>query len=214
MNQNTPRTPVKSQPCFSAETLFFSELGSREHEGFSLCTDFLNMVSKLLEVFLSGESRRYTISSPRKKQVEVIISYSLTYYSVIETFRFLQFHRQNIWACRGFGVKWTGGRSLLFWEAQQKRGWDGSPSLILTQCTSTKCLVRYNQRLARALLPSLALSLKHITKLVPCALQTRVWSPGNPWTGSYVCASGSQGCLSCKRTGPKPCAALGFVMTC
>lgn len=117
------------------------------------------------------------------------------------------FYRQNIWARGGFGVKWTGDRSLPFWEAQKQRGSDCSPSLILTECTSTKCLVRYNQRLAQALLPSFAHPLKQITKLVPRALQTWVWCPGKPWAGSCVCT------LSCKRTGPKPQAALGFVMT-
>lgn len=41
-------------------------------------------------MLLSGESRSHTISSPRKKQMEVVIPYSLTYYSVIVTLSFLQ----------------------------------------------------------------------------------------------------------------------------
>lgn len=142
----------------------------------------------------------------KKKQGDVIISYSLTYYSVIETFSSLQPFTGRIYGHVG-ALGWTGDRSLPFWEAQKQRGSDCSPSLILTECTSTKCLVRYNQRLAQALLPSFAHPLKHITKLVPRALQTWVWCPGKPWAGSCVCT------LSCKRTGPKPQAALGFVTT-
>lgn len=96
--------------------------------------------------------------------MEVIISYSLTHCSVVETFSFLQLLQANIWACGGFGVKWL--EPPLLGGTEEKR-------LRLLSLTdfNTKCLVRYNQRLARALLPSLALSLKHITKLMPCALQ-------------------------------------------
>lgn len=71
--------------------VFFSELESREHEGCSLCTDSLNKVSKLLEVFLNEESRRYTISTQKKNQNRWKSSFPiLLYYSAIETFSFLQ----------------------------------------------------------------------------------------------------------------------------
>lgn len=147
--------------------VFFSELVSRE-KGCRLCTDFLNKASKW------RKQKIHNFLSKKKKKTRGC--HHFLFFNLLFGNRDIQFsaafYRQNIWARGGFGVKWTGGRSLPFWEAQKQRGSDCSPSLILTECTSTKCLVRYNQRLAQALLPSFAHPLKQITKLVPRALQT------------------------------------------
>lgn len=66
--------------------------------------------------------------------------------------------------------------------------------------------VRYNQGLAGALLPSPALSLKHISESVLCKPECGL----QVTPGQAVCASG---CLSCRRTAPKPHTAPGLVRT-
>lgn len=70
---------------------------------------------------------------------------------------------------------WTWGRSLPFWEAQQERGSDCSPSLILSQC----CEIQ--PRAGRSP-PAQPCTLIKAHKWIS-ALQTWVWSPGNPRTG-------------------------------